>query len=250
MTIHLLAERRQDRNMQTESNKTRTGDLARAFKATLPVMTGYLVLGMGFGIVMQSCGYGTLWSFAEAVFIYAGTMQFAAVELLRSGASLMTVALTTLAVNARHLFYGISMLERYRDAGRGRWYLVFSLTDETYSLLCSDDALDRVQNKTLYYFTVSILDHLYWITGCTAGGLLDQLIRFETTGADFALTALFVSVFTGQWKGTKDHFYSLTGVLCALGCLVIFGSDYFLIPSMILTVFVLMMHARRSSDEA
>lgn len=235
--------------MHKEKIKSLRGDIGRAFRATLPVMTGYLVLGMGFGIVMQSCGYGTLWSFAEALFIYAGAMQFTTVELLRSKASFLKVALTTLAVNARHLFYGISMLERYREAGKGRGYLIFSLTDETYSLLCDDSALRDVRNRKLYYFTVSLLDHIYWITGCTAGGLLNSLIRFDTKGADFALTALFVSVFTGQWTGTSDHFYALTGALSALGCLLVFGKDYFLIPSMVITVIILMTHRRRSEDE-
>ena len=236
--------------MKEDRLKSLRGDIGRAFRATLPVMTGYLVLGMGFGIVMQSCGYGTLWSFAEAVFIYAGAMQFAAVELLRSEASYLTVALTTLAVNARHLFYGISMLERYRQTGRGKWYLIFSLTDETYSLLCDDSVLRDVKNRKLYYFAVSVLDHIYWITGCTAGGMLESLIRFDTRGADFALTALFVSVFTAQWTATDDHFYALTGALSALGCLIIFGKEYFLIPSMVITVFILMMRRGRVTDEA
>ena len=235
--------------MQTENRKRYRSDLARAFRATLPVMTGYLVLGTGFGIVMQSVGYGPVWSFAEAAFIYAGAMQFAAVELLRSGASLITVALTTLAVNARHLFYGISMLERYRSAGKGRWYLIFSLTDETYSLLCDDSALEDIQNRRLYYFTVSVLDQMYWITGCTLGGFLNSLIRFDSSGAEFALTALFVSVFTAQWTGADDHFYALTGALSALGCLMVFGRDLFLIPSMALTVIILMLRRRRSGDE-
>ena len=234
--------------MKEDRLKSLRGDLGRAFRATLPVMTGYLVLGMGFGIVMQSCGYGTLWSFAEAVFIYAGAMQFAAVELLRSEASYLTVALTTLAVNARHLFYGISMLERYRQTGRGKWYLIFSLTDETYSLLCDDSVLRDVKNRKLYYFAVSVLDHIYWITGCTAGGVLESLIRFDTRGADFALTALFVSVFTAQWTATDDHFYALTGALSALGCLIIFGKEYFLIPSMVITVIILMMRKRREGN--
>ncbi len=229
--------------------KDRHGGIKLAFTATLPVMAGYLVLGIGFGFVMRSSGYGTAWSAAEALFIYAGAMQYAAVGLLRSHASLLTAALTAFAVNARHLFYGISMLEPYREITRGKWYLIFSLTDETYSLLCDRDLTDKAENKKAFYFAVSLLDHIYWTSGCVLGGLLSSVMPVGSNGADFALTALFVSVFVGQWKNTSEHGPALTGVLCSAASILIFGKDRFLIPAMIMIVAVLLF-VRRSGDDA
>ncbi len=238
--------------MTSKREKTQITDrnlTADAFKTTLPVMAGYLVLGIGFGFVMTSSGYGTLWSTAEAVFIYAGSMQYAAVELLRSGASLLSAAVTTLAVNARHLFYGISMLDEYRKLDRGKWYAVLSLTDETYSLLCGRDLPEDTRDRNRYILTVSLLDHLYWICGCTIGGLLSSVMPSGLDGIDFALTALFVSAFTGQWQGNEDHRPAIAGVGCTVLSLLIFGRDRFLIPAMIMITAVLLI-MRRSSDEA
>jgi len=225
-------------------------DIRKAFIDTLPVMTGYLVLGMGFGVVMRARGYGLAWSAAEALFIYAGAMQYATVEMLGSGMSLAAAAATTLAVNARHLFYGISMLEKYRAVKRGRWYLIFALTDETYSLLCDDQSLSEVEDRTAYYFSVSLMDHFYWVTGCVAGSVLSSVLAFNASGADFALTVLFVSVFTGQWVSGPDHFPAAAGVLCSLLSLLVFGPDRFLIPAMILIVAVLLLSEGRNKDES
>ncbi len=228
--------------------KKKHSDLRLAFTATLPVMAGYLVLGIGFGFVMRSYGYGTAWSAAEALFIYAGAMQYAAVGLLRSHASLLTAALTAFAVNARHLFYGISMLEQYRDVPRGKWYLIFSLTDETYSLLCDRDLTDQAEDRKKFFFEVSLLDHIYWTAGCVLGGLLSSVIPVGSAGADFALTALFVSVFVGQWKNTSDYGPAIAGVTCSVVSLLLFGRDRFLIPAMIMIVAVLLFMRRSGND--
>lgn len=230
------------------NRKERADDFRLALRSTLPVMAGYLVLGIGLGFIMRSSGYGTLWSAAEAVFIYAGSMQYAAVGLLKDHASLLTAAVTTLAVNARHVFYGISMMEQYRDAGRGKGYLIFSLTDETYSLLCDRELTEKAHDRKRFFMTVSVIDHIYWITGCTLGGLFSSVIPDVASGAEFALTALFVSVFTGQWTGTEDHVPAVTGVSCSLLCLVLFGKDRFLIPSMLMIVAVLLTHRRKEHD--
>lgn len=197
-----------------------------AFKSSLPVMAGYLVLGAGFGMMMKAAGYGAGWAFAMSLFIYAGSMQYAAVGLLSGGASLLSVALTTLMVNARHLFYGISMLEPYRKAGAARPYLIFALTDETYSLVCSGKRSIRE------CLLISLFDQLYWVAGSTVGALLGGVVPFSTEGVDFALTALFLTVFTQQWLENKNHFPALCGVGVSVLCLAVFGPDRFLIPAM------------------
>ncbi len=211
----------------------------RAFLATLPVLTGYVVLGMGFGVVLQSRGYGVLWALGMSVFVYAGSMQYVAIDLLSTGASLAVAALTTLAVNARHLFYGISMVDSYRNMKK-KPFLIFGLTDETYSLVCSDAVTGTGAEKGAFCFLVTLFDYLYWITGSVVGSLLGAVIPFNTEGIDFALTALFVTVFVEQWLTTKTHLAAITGVGASVICLLIFGSDNFLIPAMVLIAAALL----------
>ncbi len=216
--------------------------LKKAFLDTIPVMTGYVVLGIGFGIVLETKGYGVFWALAMSLFIYAGSMQYVAVDLLTGGASLLTTALTTLMVNARHLFYGISMIDRYKGAGLKKLYMMFALTDETYSLVCQDpletDPAAKAKRHR-YYFTVSFFDQCYWVTGSVIGSLLGAVIPFNTEGIDFALTALFVTIFTEQWLTMKDHRPALAGLAASVVCLMIFGADSFLIPTMILITLLL-----------
>ena len=203
-----------------------------AFVRSLPIMAGYIVLGLGFGVLLQSKGYGVGWALAMGGLIYAGSMQYVAIDLLAGGASLISAALMTLMVNARHLFYGISMLERYKDTGAAKPYLIFALTDETYSVVCSGDVPDGVDRKK-YYFWVSLLDQFYWVVGCVAGALLGSVLPFDTTGIDFSMTALFLVVMVEQWRSTCDHTPALVGLGVSLVCLLIFGGSNFLIPSMI-----------------
>ena len=201
-------------------------------------MTGYLVLGAGFGILLQQNGYGLLWSVAMSLFIYAGSMQYLTVSLLTGGASLLTAALTTLMVNARHLFYGISMVEAYQGTGKKKPYLIFALTDETYSLVTRTPAPEGV-NRHMYCFLVSLLDQCYWVLGSAIGSLLGAVLPVNFEGIDFALTALFVTVFVDQWLSTKNHWPAIIGVMSTLVCLLIFGKDIFLIPSMVLIALLL-----------
>lgn len=209
------------------------GKTARyALLRTLPVMAGYLVLGLGFGVLLQSKGYGLGWALAMSLLIYAGSMQYVAVDLLAGGASLIAAALMTLTVNARHLFYGISMVERYRDADPAKPYLIFALTDETYSLVCSGEVPEGVDRRG-YFFLVSLLDQLYWVAGSAAGALVGSLLPFDSTGIDFSMTALFLVVMTEQWRASRDHTPALVGLGVSLACLVVFGADNFLIPAMI-----------------
>lgn len=210
----------------------------KAFIATLPVMAGYTVLAIGFGILLDSKGYGVLWGLAMSIFIFAGSMQYLAVDLLSGGVSLITAAVTTLLVNARHLFYGISMIDKYKNSGRKKPYLIFALTDETYSINCSTET-DDIENPSPYYFLVSLFNQCYWVIGTVIGSLLGKIIPFSTKGIDFALTALFITVLTEQWKSTKEHRPAIIGVLSAVICLIIFKADNFLIPAMILITLLL-----------
>ena len=219
-----------------------------AYQKSLPVMAGYIVLGIGFGILLKDAGYGLIWSFLMSLTIYAGSMQYVGVSLLTSGASLITVALTTLMVNARHLFYGLSMIEKYKGAGKKKPYLIFSLTDETYSLLCNDD-IPEVAHRHGYQFWVSLFNQSYWVLGCVLGSLVGTLFRFDTAGIDFSMTALFVTVFVEQWLTTKNHWPALIGLAASGLCLVIFGADKFLLPTMVVITLALLLMKKSTGGE-
>ena len=201
-------------------------------------MTGYLILGAGFGIVLNEAGYGAVWSFGMSAFIYAGSCQYLLVELLGRGAGLLQVAVATLLVNARHLFYGLSMVDTYKDAGKKKPYLIFALTDETYSLVTGTGRVPEGMSRLSYCFLVSALNQSYWVAGSVLGSLLGQL-PLDFTGVEFVLTALFVTMFTEQWHSTKNHLPALIGLGSTALCLLVFGSDIFLIPSMALIALLL-----------
>jgi len=220
----------------------------RAFISTAPVFAGYLVLGMGCGIVLSSKGYGAIWALFMSVFMYAGSGQYLAAELLASGASLITTAIATLLVQARHLFYGISLLERYKGAGIKKFYMIHALTDETYSLVTTAPLPEGV-DRHKYYFYVSLFDHIYWIFGNLLGSAVGTLLDFNTKGVDFALTALFVSIFTDQWMKKQDRISALIGIFSTIICLLVFGSENFLIPTMILITVVLTATKRFRKEE-
>ena len=209
-----------------------------AFIASLPVCAGYVVLAIGFGLIMYDKGYSWLWSLAMSVFIYAGSLQYVGVGMLTAGASFVTCALTSLMVNIRHLFYGVSMLEEYKKCKLEKPYVIFALTDETYSLVCSAD-LPADVSKRAYFFFVSLFNQTYWVVGSVIGGLLGQVIPFDTTGIDFAMTALFIVVAVEQWEKASQHISAITGFASAIVCLMIFGPDRFLIPTMILITILL-----------
>lgn len=235
--IHLIKQVSARENVSANHKITKTL-VKTAFIKSLPVMAGYMVLGIGFGILLKKAGYGLLWSFLMSFTIYAGSMQYVTVSLLTSGASLISAALTTLMVNARHLFYGVSMIDKYKDAGKKKPYLIFALTDETYSLLCGEDYPEG-EDRHWYSFFVSLFDQCYWVAGSMIGSILGSLITFNTAGIEFSMTALFVTVFVEQWLTTKNHLPAITGLFCSIGCLILFGADSFLIPTMIAITIVL-----------
>ena len=197
------------------------------------MLTGYLVLGFGFGMIMKANGFGIALTAAMSLLIYAGSMQYAAIGLMTGGASLVTVGLTTLMVNARHLFYGISMLEKYRNVGKAKPYLIFGLTDETYSLVCTDPVGIDEQARKGYYLLVTVLNHLYWVGGSVLGAVAGTVLQFNSEGIDFALTALFLVVFLEQWLTAEKHGPALIGVGVSVLSLLVFGADSFLIPAMV-----------------
>lgn len=221
----------------------KSDEIKKAFLATIPVMAGYIVLGIGFGVLLSSKGYGFLWSLAMSGFIYAGSMQFVAADFLGGAASLITVALTTLMVNARHLFYGISMVDKYKDMGAAKPYLIFALTDETYSLVCNGYEGDA-KSRRRYYFLVSVFDQFYWVLGSVLGSVIGSFIKFDVTGIDFALTALFLTVLTEQWLTMDDYMPAIIGIISSVVCRLIFGADKFLIPTMAVITIALFILKR------
>ncbi len=222
--------------------------LRAAFLDTIPVMAGYLFLGFGFGILLYQNGYGIGWALAMSLLVYAGSMQFVLVSLLSSGAGLISCALTTLLVNARHLFYGISMVDAYKGSGKKKPYLIFSLTDETYSLVSSHPAPEGMDRHS-YCFVVSLLDQIYWVTGSVLGSAAGSLLPMDLQGVEFVLTALFVTIFVEQWLSTKNHMPAVIGVASTVVCLLIFGRDVFLIPSMALIAAILVMTRKAGRRE-
>lgn len=223
--------------------------IKEAFVATIPVLTGYLVLGFGFGIILKSNGYGIFLAFAMSLLVYAGSMQYVAIGLLTSGASLLTAAITTLMVNARHLFYGISMLDKYKNTGKRKPYLIFALTDETYSLVCNDNSNVPDERRHDYYLLVSLFNQIYWIIGSVLGAAIGSIVKFNSEGIDFALTALFLTVFLEQWLNTKKHTPAIIGVAVSVLCLIVFGSENFLIPTMLIIALLLCLYKEEPQNE-
>ncbi len=212
--------------------------LKAAFPITLPVLAGYLVLGFGFGLLLNSKGYGPQWALLMCLLTYSGSMQYAACDLLASGASLISCAVITLIINARHLFYGLSLLTRYKNMGKAKPYLMFGLTDETFSLTVSND-VPNGQSPRYFYFAITLLDQIYWIIGGLIGNIFGTLVPLNTKGVDFSMTALFIVIVLSNLLKKKTRLSSVIGLACAMICLVIFGPENFLIPSMVVRAVVL-----------
>lgn len=213
-------------------------DIKKAFVATIPVFAGYIALGFGFGVLLSTRGFSAIWALFMSITMFGGSMQYAAVDILADGVSLLSAAITTLIINARHLFYGISLVDKYKGTGLKKVYLIHALTDETYSLVCSDDLTKGVENRHFYYFLVSVLDHCYWIMGCTLGAVFGTNVTFNSEGIDFVLTALFLTIFVEQWLSSKDHTSAIIGVVSAVVCTAIFHENM-LIPTMIVILIAL-----------
>ena len=226
--------------------------LAAAFPVTVPVLMGYLAIGMAFGFMLQAIGYNFIWAFFMSLTIYAGSGQYLGVTLLSTAAGLGTVALMTLLINFRHLVYGLSMLEKFRGMGWRKFYMIFSLTDETYALLASAQAPVGVDPKS-FYFAIALLDQSYWILGSVIGAVAGALIPVDTTGIDFAMTALFVVIAVDQWKAYQKHLPALIGGAVTIVCLLIlgqiFGQQQMLIVSLAVIVVLLLILRDKLEDK-
>lgn len=210
----------------------------RAFPYTIPVFTGYIFIGIAFGVMYAEKGYSFLWAILMSVLVYAGSGQYLAVNFFVPGISFWHIIFMTLMVNIRHIFYGISLLEKFNKIGRKRWYMIFALTDETYSLLCTTKIPGDVDAEK-FLFAISVLDHSYWILGSAIGAIAGTILPINSEGIDFAMTALFLVIFVEQWFEKKNRIPEVIGVAAALTCLLIFGADNFILPTMIIVIAVL-----------
>lgn len=224
----------------------RVAALRYAFPKTVPVLVGYLFLGAAYGILMKVNGFGVGWVLVMSVLVFAGSLQYVGITLLAAMAHPLYAFLMGLMINARHLFYGISMLGKYKEVKQFKPYLIFALTDETFSVLCNEEVPEDL-NKEWVYLWISLLDQCYWVLGSVLGSLLGGLIGFDTKGLDFALTALFVVIFVDQWNAQKDHRPAVVGVTISAICVMIWGAGAFIIPAMLLILVVLTWDYKREA---
>lgn len=222
----------------------RRAALRAALPATIPVMTGYLCLGMAYGVLMQSKGYGPLWSTLMSIVGFCGSMQFVAITLLTIAFDPFQAFFLSIMVNARHIFYGLALLEKYKGLGWTRIPLVYLLSDETFSLVSTLSPPEGVDRRRFYLY-ISLLDYSYWLAGTALGGLLGNLITFNTIGMDFALTALFVVLFLEQWKKPENRPAGVIGLVCAAVSLAVFGPGNLVIPAMVLVLISLLGGRKR-----
>lgn len=229
-------------------NEERMAEFRYALPRTIPVMVGYLFLGAAYGILMNVNGYGIWWTFAISTLVFAGSLQYLGVTMLAGMVNPFAALMMSLMLNARHLFYGISMLGKYGEVREKKPYLIFGLTDETFSVVCHDQAPKNL-NQDKVYFWITLLDQCYWVLGSVLGAIAGSFITFDTTGLDFALTALFVVIFVDQWKQKEGHPSAVVGVLASVICLGIWGADSFIIPAMILILLILTWDYKRKQKE-
>lgn len=201
------------------------------------MLCGYLFLGIAFGLLLQRAGYGWPWALCISLFVYSGALQFVLVGFLSGGASLLSVAVMALSLGSRHIFYGLSFLDKFREMGKKGLYMVFSLTDETYSLLCGTRSFDADEKKL--YFWMSLLNQLYWLAGSVLGAVAGGLLPLDLTGIDFAMTALFVVIFVEQWKSFSSHLPAVVGAVCGVASLLVFGAEGFVLPALAISVLLL-----------
>lgn len=213
---------------------------------TVPVLLGYISVGMAYGLLIVKSGLSIWLGLTMSLFLYAGAMQFVAIQILIAPINLIQVAMMTLFVNIRHLFYGLSFIEAFKTFGWKKQYLIFGMTDETYSLLCGVAAKEEINQETLF-FTISLLNQFYWLIGTLLGALVGNMIHFDTTGIDFAMTALFIVIFIEQWLANKNHIPAITGIASALIALRIFGPSQMVLPAMVLMFSFLLLFRKKIS---
>lgn len=220
-----------------------------ALPYTIPIAVGFLFLGMSYGFLMRSKGFSFVYPMLMSFFIFVGSMEFVTVNLLLSAFNPLYAFLLTLMVNARHIFYGISMLDKYKNVGWKKFYLIYGMCDESFSINCTVTPPPGI-DKGWFMFFVTLLNQIYWVTGATLGALLGYVIQFDTTGIEIVMTALFVVMFINQWEDTKEHKPALIGVGCSLLCLLIFGNENFILPAMALIILCFMFNKKEEKREA
>ncbi len=224
--------------------------IKKCFPSTIPVLFGYIPLGFAFGVMLSAAGYNPLWAFVMSLTIFAGTGQFLCVALLAAGADIPQVILMTFLINFRHFFYGLSLIVKYHGTGGLRWYMMFGMTDETYAVMTSTKVPDGVEPK-YYYFTVTLLDHIYWIAGGVLGASVGWLVDFNSTGIEFVMTALFAVLVVEQWKNNKIHLPALIGFIVPIVSLLVLGSEHFLIPALfVVSALLLLLRPKLDRGEA
>ncbi len=222
------------------SDKTTKNSFLYSIKRSIPILIGFFSVGVAYGIMMADAGYGYIWSGFASLFVYAGALQMLMVSFFTSNISFVSIAITSLLLNSRHIFYGLSFIEKFRKYGFWKYLLIYGMPDESYSLLCSYKPIDGVSEKQVHIFS-TILIWIYWIFFSVMGGVIGQLIKFDTSGIDFALTALFIVILTDQIRDAKTKIPTYIAVLSSILCIIIFGRDSFLLPSLVLTVAVLII---------
>lgn len=220
----------------------------KAFPYTIPVLTGYLFIGTAFGVMYAEKGYSFLWAILMSLLVYAGSGQYLAVNFFVPGFSFLQVIFLTFMVNVRHVFYGISLVERFNRFGKSRWYMIFGLTDETYSLLCTTNVPSGVDEEK-FLLAITLLDHSYWILGSAIGAIAGTLLPISSEGIEFAMTALFVVVFIEQWMERKNRIPAVIGVMVAILGVAVFGANQFVLPTMICILFLLFLGRRKLERE-
>ena len=218
--------------------------MRRAFPYTVPVLAGYLFIGAAFGVMFADQGYNVLWAVLMSVVVYAGSGQYLATNFFVPGISILQAVFLTLMVNIRHVFYGLSLVDRYNRFGRKRWYLIFGMTDETYSLICTTGVPDDVDEEK-FLLSITLLNQLYWIVGTAIGSLTATVIAFDSTGIEFAMTALFIVMFMELWYRRSNRPAELIGMLSAVLCLALFGASNFVLPTMVLMVAVILLGRKK-----
>lgn len=209
-------------------------------------MFSYIFLGMAFGILMNQAGFAFYWSGLISLIVYTGAFQFVMVPFLSAGTGLVTVALTALAMNSRHIFYGVSFVEDFRKMGKRFPYMVFSLTDETFALNSTTEFPVHMNKRNLMFY-IAVLCQLYWVLGSVLGGIMGQVIPFDFEGVDFCMTALFVTIFIDQWRKAETHIPALAGLIFSIIFLLLLGADNFILPSLLLSTVVLIFYGQYKS---
>lgn len=222
--------------------------LAAAFPHTIPILTGFLFLGLAYGIYMNVSGFSFWYPFLMSMTIFGGSLEFVAVSMLLGTFAPIQTLILTLMIQARHLFYGIAMLDKFKGMGWKRFYLIFGMCDESFSINYTAKVPEGV-DKGWFMFFVTLLNQLYWVTGATLGGVLGSYLNFNTEGLDFVMTAMFVVIFLEQWLKEKKHYTAYIGLAAAVLCLILFGTDSFMIPTMV-SILVLLTAFRKPIEKA